>query len=45
MAANFNLVPSALLEMKDKYGVIKAQVGTGVPMLGVNVALMYFLAF
>lgn len=45
MAANFNLVPSALLEMKDKYGVIKAQVGTGVPMLGINVALMYFLAF
>ena len=45
MAANFNLVPSALLEMKDKYGVIKAQVGTGVPMLGVNVALTYFLAF
>ena len=45
MAANFNLVPSALLEMKDKYGVVKAQVGTGVPMLGVNVALMYFLAF
>ena len=45
MAANFNLVPSALLEMKNKYGVITAQVATGVPLLFVNIALMYFLAF
>ena len=28
MAANFNLVPAALLELKDQNGVIKAQVGT-----------------
>lgn len=26
MAANFNIVPVAILEMKDKYGVIKNQV-------------------
>jgi uncharacterized membrane protein len=45
MAANFNLVPSALLEMKNKYGVITAQVGTAIPLLVVNTALMYFLAF
>lgn len=45
MAANFNLVPSALLEMTDRYGVIKAQVGTAVPLLAANVGLMYFLAF
>lgn len=45
MAANFNLVPSALLEMKNKYGVITAQIGTALPLLGVNVVLMYFLAF
>ncbi|QDG87452.1 DUF979 domain-containing protein [Pseudarthrobacter sp. NIBRBAC000502770] len=45
MAANFNLVPSALLEMKNKYGVITAQVGTAIPLLAVNIALMYFLAF
>ncbi|WP_426997921.1 DUF979 domain-containing protein [Pseudarthrobacter sp. N5] len=45
MAANFNLVPAALLEMKNKYGVIKAQVATAVPLLGANIALMYFLAF
>ncbi|MBW4094894.1 MAG: DUF979 domain-containing protein [Acidobacteria bacterium] len=45
MAANFNLVPPALLEMKNKYGVISAQIGTAIPLLGVNVVLMYFLAF
>lgn len=45
MAANFNLVPSALLEMRNKYGVITAQVGTAIPLLVVNTALMYFLAF
>lgn len=45
MAANFNVVPAALLEMEDKNGVIKAQIATAVPMLCVNIALMYFLAF
>ena len=45
MAANFNLVPAALLELNDKNGVIKAQVGTAIPLLIVNIALIYFLAF
>ncbi|MDD1476071.1 DUF979 domain-containing protein [Arthrobacter sp. H16F315] len=45
MAANFNLVPAALLEMKNKYGVIRAQIATAIPLLGANTALMYFLAF
>jgi uncharacterized membrane protein len=45
MAANFNLVPAALLELKDKNGVIKAQIGTAVPLLAVNIALIYLLAF
>jgi uncharacterized membrane protein len=45
MAANFNLVPAALLEMKDRNGVIKAQIGTALPLLGVNLLLLYFLAF
>lgn len=45
MAANFNVVPAALLEMGDKNGVIKAQVATAIPMLCINIALMYFLAF
>jgi uncharacterized membrane protein len=45
MAANFNLVPAALLELKDKNGVIKAQIGTALPLLAVNILLIYFLAF
>jgi uncharacterized membrane protein len=45
MAANFNLVPAALLELKDKNGVIKAQIGTALPLLVANLLLIYFLAF
>ena len=45
MAANFNLVPAGLLELKDKYGVIRAQIATALPLLCVNIALIYFLAF
>ncbi|MBV9929372.1 MAG: DUF979 domain-containing protein [Alphaproteobacteria bacterium] len=45
MAANFNVVPWALLELKDPNAVIKAQVGTALPLLAVNTALIYFLAF
>ncbi len=45
MAANFNLVPAALLELKDKNGVIKAQIGTALPLLAANILLIYFLAF
>ena len=42
MAANFNLVPAALLELKDQYGVIQAQVATALPLLVVNILLIYF---
>lgn len=45
MAANFNVVPAALLEMQNKNGVIRAQVMTALPMLVINICLMYFLAF
>jgi uncharacterized membrane protein len=45
MAANFNLVPAALLELKDQYGVIKVQLLTALPLLGVNILLLYLLAF
>ena len=45
MAANFNIVPAALLELKDRNGVIKAQVGTAIPLLIVNILLIYYLAF
>lgn len=45
MAANFNLVPAALLELDDPNGVIRAQVGTAIPLLGANLVLMYTLPF
>ncbi|WAT02635.1 DUF979 domain-containing protein [Rouxiella chamberiensis] len=45
MAANFNIVPAALLELKDKYGVIKAQAMTGILLLLVNTAFLYFFVF
>jgi uncharacterized membrane protein len=44
MAANFNLVPAALLELKDQNAVIKAQIPTAIPLLLANIALLYFLA-
>jgi len=43
MAANFNIVPAALLELQDKNAVIKAQLPTALPLLGVNILLLYFL--
>ncbi len=45
MAANYNIVPAALLQLKDQYGPIKAQLPTAVPLLGCNILIMYFLAF
>lgn len=45
MAANYNIVPAALLELPDKNAVIKAQIPTGVALLIVNVFLLYFLMF
>lgn len=45
LAANFNLVPAALLQLKDRYAVIRAQAPTALLMLLVNVILMNALAF
>jgi uncharacterized membrane protein len=45
LAANFNLVPPALLEIPDRYAVIKAQIPTALLMLATNTVLMYVLAF
>jgi uncharacterized membrane protein len=45
LAANFNLVPPALLEIPDRYAVIKAQIPTAFLMLTANTVLMYVLAF
>ena len=45
MAANFNIVPAALLELPDKNGVIRAQVPTALVLLLGNTLLMYLLVF
>jgi uncharacterized membrane protein len=45
MAANFNLVPPALLEMRDKYGQIKVQIPTAVALLTVNIGFMLVFPF
>lgn len=45
MAANFNIVPSAVLETKNKYAVIKAQVPMALAMIVVHVILMLVLGF
>ncbi len=45
MAANFNIVPAALLELKDQNGVIRQQVGTAIPLWVCNVAIIYVGAF
>jgi uncharacterized membrane protein len=45
MAANFNIVPAALLDLKDRNAVVKAQVGTAIPLFVCNLLLIYFLAF
>ena len=45
MAANFNIVPAALLDLKDRNAVVKMQVPTALPLLLFNVALLYWAAF
>jgi uncharacterized membrane protein len=45
MAANFNIVPTALLELPDENAVIKVQIPTALLLLGANILLMNFLAF
>ncbi len=45
MAANFNLVPAALLELRDPYAVIRVQIPTALLLLAANVVLMYFIVF
>ena len=45
MAANFNMLPAALLELKDKNAVIKAQAPIAVALLLIHIVLMYTLGF
>lgn len=45
MAANFNMLPSALLEIKDKNAVIKVQAPLALVLLLIHIILMYTLGF
>jgi uncharacterized membrane protein len=45
MAANFNVVPVLLLELRDPYAVIRAQWPTALPLLAVNLVLLGVLVF
>jgi uncharacterized membrane protein len=45
MAANFNIVPTALLELPDENAVIKVQIPTALLLLAANVLLMNLLVF
>lgn len=43
MAANFNIVPTALLNMRDPYGVIKFQLPFALTIWSLHVVLMWLL--
>ena len=45
MAANFNIMPAALLEIEDKNSIIKHQAPVALILLAIHIVLMYFLAF
>ncbi len=45
MAANFNIVPAMLLELKDKNAVIKAQVPIALSIFIINMFIMYGLVY
>ena len=45
MAANFNVVPAAILETKNEKRVIISQIPFAIAMLLTHIALMYFWAF
>lgn len=43
MAANFNIVPTALLDMRDQYGVIKYQAPFAVTIWSLHVVVMWLM--
>ena len=45
MAANFNIVPAALLELRNQYGVVKVQIATAIPLLICNILILYIAGF
>jgi uncharacterized membrane protein len=45
MAANYNIVPAALLELPDEYAVIRVQIPTGLLLLAANTVIMYLFVY
>jgi uncharacterized membrane protein len=45
MAANYNIVPVILLELRSEYSVIRAQWPTALVLMATNLVLMYFIVF
>ena len=45
MAANFNIVPAALLELRNQYGVVKVQIATAIPLLICNIVILYVAGY
>ena len=45
MAANFNIVPVAVLDLKDRFAVIRVQAPTGFALLAFNIAVLALCAF
>jgi uncharacterized membrane protein len=45
MAANFNIVPVLLLDLRDQYAVIRAQLPTALVLLTVQLIMMSLLVF
>jgi uncharacterized membrane protein len=45
MAANFNIVPVRLLELDDQNAVVRAQIPTALPLLLINILIIYWFAF
>jgi uncharacterized membrane protein len=45
MAANFNIVPTTILEMKNRNGIILTQFPIALSLILIQMILMYFLAF
>ena len=45
MAANFNIVPAAILELRDRFGVIRVQWPTAILLLAFNIAVLALCAF
>jgi uncharacterized membrane protein len=45
MAANYNIVPAALLELPDERAVIRVQIPTALLLLIVNTLIMYSFVY